>query len=78
MESHPNKILIEGDLLSKNRYRIVDPDSLVRLMGCKDLQDLQSAHKRRAETSLRPDKPERKSHWTDSIAVGSKLYIEGV
>jgi hypothetical protein len=52
MESHPNKILIEGDLLSKNRYRIVDPDSLVRLMGCKDLQDLQSAHKRRAETSL--------------------------
>lgn len=50
----------------------------MRLMSCEDLQDLPSAHKRRAEASSRQDKPERKSHWTESIAVGSKSYIEEV
>lgn len=60
------------------RYRIIDLDSLARLMGCTDLQNLQSAHKRWVEASLRPDKPQRESHWTDSIAVGSKSFIEEV
>ena len=47
-------------------------------MGCTDLHDLQSAHRRWVEASLRPDKPERERHWTVSIAVGSKSFIEEV
>jgi putative transposase len=60
------------------RYRIIDLDSLVRLMGCTDLQDFQATHKRWVEQTLQPDKPQRQKHWTESIAVGSKSFIEEV
>ena len=36
-------------------YRIIDLDSIVRLIGCTDLQDMQSAHKRWVAASLRLD-----------------------
>lgn len=60
------------------RYRIIDLDSLIRLMGFTDLRELQSAHKRWIEASLQVDKPERENQWTESIAVGSKLFVEKV
>jgi hypothetical protein len=47
-------------------------------MGCTDLQDLQSAHRRWIEAPLRLDKIERESHRAESIAVGSKSFIEEV
>ena len=60
------------------RYRIIDLDSLVRLMGCTGLQDLQATHKRWVEETLQPGKPEQQNHWTESIALGSKSFIEEV
>ncbi len=57
------------------RYRIIDLDSLVRLMGCTGLQDLQATHKRWVEQTLQPGRPERQNHWTESITVGSKSFI---
>ncbi len=60
------------------RYRIIDMDSLVKLMGFTDARELQSAHKRWIEASLQVDKPERENPWTESIAVGSKLFVEEV
>jgi len=60
------------------RYRIIDLGSLIRLMGFTDLHDLQSVHKRWIEASLQVDKPERQGHWTESIASGSKSFIEEV
>jgi hypothetical protein len=47
-------------------------------MGCTDLQDFQATHKRWVEQTLQPDKPQRQKHWTESIAVGSKSFIEEV
>jgi putative transposase len=60
------------------RYRIIDLDSLLRLLGCTDLQDLHSAHKSWIEASLQQNKPVRENYWTESIAVGSKAFIEEV
>jgi putative transposase len=60
------------------RYRIIDFDALARLVGCTDLQELQSAHKNWIKASLRHDEPERQSHWTQSIASGSKPFVEEV
>ncbi len=60
------------------RYRTIDLDNLVRLLGFTDLQDLQSSHKRWIEASLRMDESGRESHWTESIASGSKSFIEEV
>jgi len=43
-----------------------------------DLTDLQSTHKKWVEAFLQQDAPERESHWTESIASGSKSFIEEV
>jgi REP element-mobilizing transposase RayT len=60
------------------RYRIIDLDSLVGLMGCTDVADLQKNHKRWVQTTLDENDTSRQAHWTESIAVGSKSYVEKV
>jgi len=47
-------------------------------MGFTDLHNFQSAHKKWIEASLQVDELERESHLTESIAVGSKSFIEKV
>ncbi len=60
-------------------YRILDLDSLVRLMGFANLNDFQLAHKKWIEASLSTaGASERKSDWSHSIAVGSQSFIEKV
>jgi putative transposase len=60
------------------RYRIIDFDNLVRLLGFTKLYDFQLAHKKWNEASLQGGKPERESHWSESIASGRKSFIEEV
>ena len=60
-----------------SRYRILDLDRLAGLLGCTGLPDLQSTHQGWVESSLQAE-PEKESHWTHSVAVGSKSYIEEV
>ena len=61
-----------------SRYRIVDLDNLVGLMGFTDLRDFQLAHKNWVEASLQVDESKRESQWTEGFAVGSKTFIEKV
>ena len=63
-----------------HRYRIIDLDCLMRLLGFADLHYFQSTHNIWVESSLQVDENEthRQSHWTDSIAVGSQAFIEEV
>jgi hypothetical protein len=51
---------------------------LVKLMGFTELHEFQSAHQRWVEASLHMDESKRESHWTESLAVGSKTYIEKI
>jgi len=60
------------------RYRTIDLDNLVSLMGFTDLPELQAAHKRWVEASLQVNESKRESHWTESIAAGSKSFVEKV
>ncbi len=60
------------------RYRIIDLDSLTRLLGFENLQDFQSAHKRWIEASLSKGDFERQSDWAENIAVGGKSFIDKV
>ena len=60
------------------RYRIIDRDSLARLLGISDPNDFQSAHRRWVAASLSKGKFERKSDWTQSIAVGGKAFVEKI
>ncbi len=58
-----------------NRYRIIDLDSLVRLMGFTDLRSFQAAHKGWVEATLQVGEFKRESHFTESIAVGSQSFM---
>ena len=60
------------------RYRIIDLDSLIRLLGFNDLQELQSTHNRWVEATLQTPESGRENHWTESIASGSKSFVEEV
>jgi len=60
------------------RYRIVDMDSLVKLMGCKNLSDLQATYKRWVQSALNSNDTSRQTHWTENIATGSKSFVEKV
>jgi len=60
------------------RYRIIDIDNLIRLMGCKDLPELQANHKRWVQTALETNDRSRQARWTESIATGSKSFVEEV
>ena len=59
-------------------YRIIDLDSLVKLMGCSDLLNLQTNHQRWVQASLNANDTSRKADWTESIATGSKSFVEKV
>ncbi len=59
-------------------YRRMDLDSLVNLMGCKDLADLQTNHKRWVQAALEENDTSRQAQWTESIAAGSKSFVEEV
>ena len=61
-----------------SRYRIIDLDNLVGLMGFADLHNFQLAHKNWIEASLQMDESKRESQLTESLAVGSKTFIEKV
>ena len=60
------------------RYRIVDLDSLLKLMGCMDLSDLQANQKRWAQAALDTNDTSRQAQWTESIATGSKAFVVNV
>ena len=60
------------------RYRIIDLDSLVSLMGFTELLDFQSAHRKWIQASLDTNDTSRQAHWTESIATGSKSFVKNV
>jgi hypothetical protein len=47
-------------------------------MGCTDLIELQINHKRWVQASLDANDMSRQAHWTESIATGSKSFVESV
>jgi putative transposase len=61
-----------------SRYRIIDLDNLLDLMGFTDLHNFQLAHKSWVEAYLQMDESKRESQWTKSLAVGSETFIEKV
>ena len=78
---HPEKWVFCGYNEIQNpptRYRIMDLDSLVNLIGCKDLADLQTNHKRWVQAALEANDTSRQAQWTESIATGSKSFVEKV
>ena len=60
------------------RYAIIDLESLTELSGLGDLRDFQTAHRQWIEKGLENGMAVRDDHWSESIAVGNRAFIDQV
>ena len=60
------------------RYAIVDLAELVRLCGFNELATFQAEHRKWVTDELSNASVRREASWTESVAVGSQQYVEGI
>ena len=60
----------------RERYSLIDYRRLISLLQVRNIQDLQKACQSRVEENLTSGNDGRKRKWTESIAVGSKGFVE--
>jgi putative transposase len=62
----------------RKRKGIIDFDRLMSLLKFNTYDDLKEAHGRWIEEAIQEDHPVKETKWTQSIAVGGKLFIEQI
>ena len=58
------------------RYSLINRERLMDVLGIKDTDMLNISHRKWVEEVLKEGSSIRKTEWTESIAVGSKTFIE--
>ena len=79
--SHPSDWANSGYHEIQNpldRYGVIDYLALMELLGINNLAQLQSEHQGWVEAELKKDSAVRKPLWSESLAVGSQAYVQGV
>jgi putative transposase len=61
-----------------SRYRIIDLGALAELCGLSSTQELQHARRQWISSALAEDRAVRQAQWSESIAVGSERFTQGV
>jgi REP element-mobilizing transposase RayT len=62
----------------RERYSIIDHRALMDLLGMSSLHDLQRSHSDWVEQALARSEQVRESKWTESVAVGSRSFVETI
>ena len=60
----------------RKRKGIIDFDRLMGLLGFESYDELKAAHHKWVESEIPIDHKNKDNKWTQSIAVGSKTFIE--
>ena len=60
----------------RKRKGIIDFDRLMNLLGFDNYDDLKDAHSRWVDSEMQNDGRNKENRWTQSIAVGSKTFME--
>jgi hypothetical protein len=60
----------------RKRKGIIDFDRLMGLLGFENYDDLKDAHCKWVDSAMQADSSDKENKWTQSIAVGSKTFIE--
>ena len=63
---------------ARKRKGIIDFDRLMDLLGFENYEDLKDAHYKWVGSAIQADNSDKENKWTQSIAVGSKTFIEKV
>jgi len=61
---------------NRQRYSIIDYKRLMNLLHIENINDLKSFHSKWIEKSIEVKNFKRENKWTESIAVGSRSFIE--
>ena len=62
----------------KQRYKIIDLDSLMSLFNFTDLIEFQKQHKAMVSESIKKNISVKDRMWSESIAVGSNSFVDEV
>jgi hypothetical protein len=62
----------------RQRYSLINHESLMDLISIKSMEELKRRHREWVEESLARGEGRRESRWTESIAVGSKAFVEKI
>ena len=62
----------------RRKYILIDYQTLMRLTGFEAYEKFQVAHRRWVQAAVDKANLIRKSHWTESIAVGSETFVAAV
>ena len=62
----------------RRRNILIDYETLTHIFGFNNFDDFQSAHRRWVESELSDGNGEREASWTQSIATGSRSFVEAV
>jgi putative transposase len=62
----------------KTRYRLLDRDRLLEVLGMRDLDSFVREYRARIEYAIATGKLQREKCWTESIAVGSRGYVDKI
>ena len=62
----------------RQRYRVLDHDTLLALLGMPDTMAIQSARRAWVEESLRLGALEKECCWSDGLAVGDENFVKSV
>ena len=60
----------------KKRKGIIDFDRLMGLLGLENYDELKEARCKWVESAMQTDNRDKENKWTQSLAVGSKAFIE--
>jgi putative transposase len=60
----------------RKRKSIIDFDRLMGLLGFENYDDLKDAHWKWVNSAMQTENRGKENKWTQSIAVGSKTFIE--
>jgi len=63
---------------SRQRYALIDYKRLMDLLHISTIDDLRNSHKKWVEEILKTQNYDRESKWSQSIAVGSKSFVERI
>ena len=62
----------------RKRKGIIDFDRLIELLGFNHYDDLKAAHTKWVASALEADKSGRQKKWTETIAIGSRSFVEKI
>jgi len=62
----------------RKRKRIIDFDRLMELLNFESYDDLKDAHYKWVAREIQADNRDKEDKWTQSIAVGSKTFVEKI